>query len=110
MDDFIKKMMAESPMAAAVIAVVLIFMRYLKDRDRANRDYHREQRETMTKTFKQFHDEHIDARNEARDSVQRNTAALETNVSATNRNSFAVETLAKSIDGLVRTSSNGHSK
>lgn len=108
LDKLGEKLLEQSPAGAIVIVVILIFMRYLKDRDRANRDYHREQRETLVKTFKQFHDEHIDARSESRDAVHRNTSALETNVSATNRNSFAVETLAKSIDTLARSSNVKH--
>ncbi len=106
MDKFAVKLMEQSPMAAAIIGVIIIFMRYLKDRDKANREYHKEQRQVLSDMFRQFQSEHLDARSQSRETLNRNTSALETNVSATNRNSYVIETLVKSIDGLAR-SNNG---
>src|SRR5690348_8767746 len=107
MNEFVTRLMAQSPMAAAIILVILIFMRYLKDRDSSNRQYHREQREEMANMFKRFQEEHLHARGESKDAVQRNTSALETNVSATNRNSYVIESLVKSIDNLAHKNGNG---
>lgn len=95
MEELVKDLMKQSPWAAVNLAVIIVFMRHLRRRD-----------EDMERRFKEFHEEHIYARQQTTEAVQRNSSMLETNVSATNRNSHVIELQAVAIQGLTRSIEN----
>ena len=104
MEDLLKELVKNAPWAAVVLLIVVLFMKHLKNRD-----------EELAKKFQAFHDEHIYARSQTTDAVQRNTNMLETNVSATDHNSHAIELQAVAMQGLTRAienlvRSNGHNQ
>ena len=78
MEDFLKEMFKQAPSTAAVIAVVVIFIRYIGKRDEVWRD---------------LHTEHLEARKESRRSIDANTEAM-------NRNTESNHTLAAQLTNI----------
>src|SRR5882672_6708436 len=96
-----EKILEQSPIAAVLLFVFIIFIKYLTVRDKSMREYHAEQAKIQRDHFDRFQEEHLDARKLSREALQYNTSALEANVSATNRNSFAVEKSAEQTKVII---------
>lgn len=89
--DVLNRIVEQAPSVAAIICVVIIFLRYLESEARKNREF-----------LTQMQQEHIDSRTESRKTIAENTACLRDNITATQRNTDMVAQLARMVDKLDR--------
>jgi 7-keto-8-aminopelargonate synthetase-like enzyme len=86
-ESILPKLFEQLPSVAAVIAVVLIFIRFLEGDRKSNQEF-----------LAQVQREHITSRQETRQTVSENTASLRESVTATQRNSDMLGQLARVIE------------
>lgn len=85
--EVLSRIVEQAPSVAAIICVVIIFLRYLESEGKKNREF-------MT----QMQQEHIDSRNESRKTILDNSTCLRDNIIATQRNSDMLAQLARIIE------------
>lgn len=83
----LEKLASQLPSAVAIIVVVAMFIKYLTEEAKNNRDF-----------FKELHGEHMEQRTQSRNSMDKMIEITERNISSTNRNTYTIEQLVKSID------------
>ena len=86
------KLIEQLPAVAAIIVVVMIFIRFLEGDRKVSREF-----------FTQLHEAHLEARKQSTDQIHDNTEALRDNAVATTRNSAMINDLTRIIDRLDRT-------
>lgn len=99
--DILVELLKSSPQSIAVVVVVIILIRYLERRDKLNRDYDEERERRSVKVQEAMNSEHIHAREQAAEAINRNTAIMERNVSATERNTFTLDTLSRALQDYI---------
>lgn len=85
------KLVEQLPAVAAIIIVVMIFIKFLESDRRVSREF-----------YQQLHDAHLEARKESQTRIADNTDALKENVVATTRNTSMIADLSRIIDRLDR--------
>ena len=85
------KLIEQLPAVAAVIIIVLIFIKFLEGDRKVSREF-----------YLQLHEEHLEARKETQLRISENTDALKENVVATTRNSGLIADLSRIIDRMDR--------
>jgi hypothetical protein len=83
-----------------VVIVTYLLIQYFQKRDSAIRAYDKEREERNIITAETLNKEHIYQREQSREAINRNTALMERNVSATDRNTFMVDTLSKTMQAM----------
>lgn len=85
------KLLEQLPAVAAIIVVVLIFIRFLEGDRKVSREF-----------FMQLHEAHLEARKQSTEQIHDNTEALRDNAVATTRNTGMINDLTRIIDRLDR--------
>jgi len=80
MDNFFAKIASEIPSLAVLVFVVLSFLKHMEKRD---------------KVIKEIHEEHMQARTEAR-------IAINDNTTASHANTLAVQKLSSAVDAILK--------
>lgn len=101
--DWIAELLKQAPQSVAVIIVTYLLIQYFQKRDSAIRAYDKEREERALAATKTLNEEHIYQREQSKEAINRNTAIMERNVSATDRNSFMIETLSKTMQAMQET-------
>lgn len=92
-NDIMGQLVTQLPSAAAVIVVVMVFVRFLADQQKVNRDF-----------FAQLHEQHMQAREEMIRKLSDNAEAARENVVATTRNTGMLGDLSRAIDRMDKRS------
>lgn len=88
-NDVFPQLVTQLPSAAAVIVVVMIFVKFLGDQQKINRDF-----------FHQLHEAHLQAREEMIRKLSDTAEAARENVVATTRNTGMLADLSRAIDRM----------
>ena len=95
------ELLKNSPQSIAVVVVVLILIKYFERRDKSSREYDQEREQRAIAVQDRINEEHMHARAQAQEAINRNTAIMERNVSATDRNTYMIDTLSKTLQDYV---------
>lgn len=94
MDNALINIVKELPAAGAIIVVVILFIRFIKD-VMADQKSEREQTKSF---FKEIHAEHLDARQLTRLALEKHAEITLQNIIATQKNTDTLERLSLSIE------------
>lgn len=83
--------------AGIIVVVVWIFISHMAKESRAFREHMAAQNALLMEFYKSMHSDHITQATESTRAVSQLVAVTEKNISATARNTFALEIIAKAI-------------
>lgn len=77
---------------------IYMFLRHLSAEGQANRTHIASQNEMLISFYKEMHRDHISRAEESNRTVAQLVAVTEKNISATSRNTYVLEAIAKSVE------------
>lgn len=97
----ILKFLTQLPEAGIIVFTVWMFLKHLATESAASREHSQNLNSTLIQFYKEMHKDHITRAEESNRVVAQLVSATEKNISATSRNTYVLETIAKAIEAVI---------